>query len=114
MATHETKHDPRQDSKEPYNPGVTVEPETPEQQRQKQEDRAAAAKKLFDDNEAHADDRPVTTQTDQLRRSAEMEQVGPQAWMNEAERRIREREGDPISGRQVQEAIPSICLLNPA
>ena len=40
------------------------------------------------------EDLPITTQTDQLVRSAEMEQVGPTAWMNEMERRIAERQGD--------------------
>ena len=68
------------------------------------EDRAREARKIFDDNEKAAEDEdfPVTTQTDQLVRSAEMEQVGPTAWMNEMERRIAARQGDaPDEPRQV-------------
>ena len=57
--------------------------------------RAAEARKIFDDNEADKDDRAVTTQTDQLIRSSEMERVGPSAWMAESERRIADRQGSP-------------------
>ena len=70
------------------------------------EERAAEARKIFDDNEKD-EDLPVTTQTDQLVRSAEMEQVGPTAWMNEMERRIAERQGDaPPEPRQVHGVAP--------
>ena len=70
------------------------------------EERAAEARKIFDDNEKD-EDFPVTTQTDQLVRSAEMEQVGPTAWMNEMERRIAERQGDaPAEPRQVHGVAP--------
>ena len=72
------------------------------------EDRANEARKIFDENEKDAeDDLPVTSQTDQLRRSMEMEQVGPTAWMNEQERRIRDRQGDPpAEPRQVHGVAP--------
>ena len=68
------------------------------------------ARKIFDDNEKAAEDEdfPVTTQTDQLVRSMEMEQVGPTAWMNEMERRIAERQGDaPAEPRQVHGVAPA-------
>ena len=74
------------------------------------EDRAREARKIFDDNEKAAEDEdfPVTTQTDQLVRSMEMEQVGPTAWMNEMERRIAERQGDaPDEPRQVHGVAPA-------
>ena len=74
------------------------------------QERAAEAKKIFDDNEKAAEDEdfPVTTQTDQLVRSMEMEQVGPTAWMNEMERRIAERQGDaPDEPRQVHGVAPA-------
>ena len=74
------------------------------------EDRAREARKIFDDNEKAAEDEdfPVTTQTDQLVRSMEMEQVGPTAWMNEMERRIAERQGDaPAEPRQVHGVAPA-------
>jgi hypothetical protein len=93
------KHDPRQDSDKPYRPDDEHQHGDQQQSRpgpdqdQIREQRAAEARKLFDENDS--DDLPVTTQTDQLRRSMEMEQVGPTAWMNEQERRIRERQGDP-------------------
>jgi len=68
------------------------------------EARAAEARKIFDEDE----DLPVTTQTDQLRRAAKMEQVGPQAYMEEQERRIRERQGDPpAEPRQVHGVAPA-------
>lgn len=71
------------------------------------EARAAEARKIFDgyDNEK---DLPVTTQTDQLRRAADMEKVGPQAYLEEQERRIRERQGDPpAEPRQVHGVAPA-------
>lgn len=72
------------------------------------EERAAQARKIFDENEKDDDDRPITTQTDQLIRSAEMEEVGPSAWINEQERRIRERQGDPpAEPRQVHGVAPA-------
>lgn len=66
--------------------------------------RAAKAKEIFDKDEAKAKENggPWTAQVDQLKRSAEMEEVGASAWMTELERRIRERQGDPpIEPRQV-------------
>ena len=72
-----------------------------------QEARAAEARKIFDDNEADKDDRAVTTQTDQLIRSSEMERVGPSAWMAESERRIADRQGSPpAEPRQVHGVAP--------
>lgn len=68
------------------------------------EERAAKAKEIFDKDEAKAKDDPGpwTSQIDQLRRSAEMEEVGPAAWMAEQDRRIRERQGEPpVEPRQV-------------
>ena len=61
---------------------------TDENQKQRAED----ARKLVDDYEKDGDeDMPLTTQTDQVRRSMDMETVGPTAWMNETEARIQER-----------------------
>ena len=107
---HKPERDPRQDSDKPYRP---EDPAAPNQrdpdenidQKRQADQRANEARKLFDENER--DDLPVTTQTDQLRRSMEMEQVGPTAWMNEQERRIRERQGDPPDEpRQVHGVAP--------
>jgi hypothetical protein len=93
--TQPPKHDPRQDSDKPDDA----------QQQHIREERAAEARKIFD---SRGDDLPVTTQTDQLRRSMEMEQVGPAAWMDEQERRIRERQGDPSAEpRQVHGVAPT-------
>ena len=62
---------------------------------QVQQDRQAAAAKLVDGYEREAKDGlPLTTQTDQLARSADMEAVGPTNWMNETEASIQERGGD--------------------
>ena len=59
---------------------------TDENQKQRAED----ARKLVDDYEKDGDeDMPLTTQTDQVRRSMDMETVGPTAWMNETEARIQ-------------------------
>lgn len=79
-------------------------PPKPEDEEEEKKKRAAKAKELFDKDEKEAKDNPGswTSQVDQLRRSAEMEQVGVEAWMVEQERRIRERQGDPpIEPRQV-------------
>ncbi len=110
------KRDSRQDSDKPYRPDDAHQQGDQQQSRENpesdldhiREDRAKEARKIFDENEKDAeDDLPVTTQTDQLRRSMEMEQVGPTAWMNEQERRIRERQGDPpIEPRQVHGVAP--------
>jgi hypothetical protein len=52
-------------------------------------------------------DLPVTTQTDQLRRSMEIEKMGPQAYMEAQETRIRDRQGaPPIEPRQVHGIAP--------
>lgn len=70
------------------------------------EERAAEARKIFDGYDDD-DDLPLTTQTDQLRRSMDMERVGPEAYMLEAERRIRDRQGDPPpEPRQVHGVAP--------
>ena len=73
-----------------------------------QKDRQAAAAKLVDDYEKEAgDDLPLTTQTDQLARSADMEAVGPTNWMNETEARIQERSGEePPPTRQARGIAP--------
>ena len=73
-----------------------------------QKDRQAAAAKLVDDYEKEAgDELPLTTQTDQLARSADMEAVGPTNWMNETEARIQERSGDePPPTRQARGIAP--------
>ena len=75
-----------------------------------QKDRQAAATKLVDDYEKEAEDDsglPLTTQTDQLARSADMEAVGPTNWMNETEARIQERSGDePPPTRQARGIAP--------
>lgn len=75
--------------------------------KKRNEERAARARQIFDENEKDDDDLPLTTQTDQLRRSMEMEEVGPSNWMNEQERRIRERQGEPPhEPRQVHGVAP--------
>ena len=71
-----------------------------------EKERASEARRIFDGYED--DDGPVTAQTDQLRRSIDMERVGPTAWMVELERRIRERQGDPpAEPRQVHGVAPA-------
>lgn len=73
---------------------------------EKEKERAAEARKIFDGYDK--EDLPVTTQTDQLRRAADMERVGPAAYMAEQERRIRERQGDPpLEPRQVHGVAPA-------
>lgn len=71
-----------------------------------QKERVAAAGKLFDEYEKEAKEDPsrmVTSATDQIQRSLDMESVGPSNWMNEMERRIQERQGDtPPEPRQVR------------
>jgi hypothetical protein len=69
------------------------------------EERTAEARKIFDEYEK--EEPPMTTQTDQLRRSMDMEKVGPENWMKEQERRIRERQGEPPpEPRQVRGVAP--------
>ena len=61
--------------------------------------------KLYDD----LDDveGPITTQTDQLLRSRKMEAMGPTAFMEEENRRIAERSGEPpVEPRQVHGVAP--------
>lgn len=98
MATQ--PHSPEHADKSPNDRPVTAD-----DTKRANDERAAEARKIFD---AYDDkDLPVTTQTDQLRRAAEMEKVGPTAWMNEQERRIRERQGDPpAEPRQVHGVAP--------
>ena len=76
------------------------------------DERAAEAKKIFDENEKDAEDgfTPVTNLklTASLFDRARMERVGPTAWMEEEERRIRERQGDPpAEPRQVHGVAPA-------
>jgi hypothetical protein len=72
-----------------------------------QKDQQAAAAKLVDDYEAAEPGSPLTTQTDQLARSADMEAVGPGNWMAETEARIQERSGDePPPTRQARGIAP--------
>lgn len=89
-----------------HTPEPAKTPAPTEDPKHRDEEKAAEARKIFD--EAAKDDSPVTSQTDQLRRSAEMEKVGPTAWMNEQDRRIRERQGEPpIEPRQVHGVAPA-------
>ena len=82
------------------------QPDQPPAHQPTNEDRAAEARKIFDGYDK--EDLPVTTQTDQLRRAADMERVGPAAYMAEQERRIRERQGDPpAEPRQVHGVAPA-------
>lgn len=80
----------------PQTPQPSPAPPSPKPEDEEKE-RAAKAKELFDKDEKEAKDNPGswTSQVDQLRRSAEMEQVGVAAWMAEQERRIQERQGEP-------------------
>lgn len=51
---------------------------------------------------------PLTTQTDQLVRSREMEVEGPRHWMERTGREIAERQGDaPDEPRQVHGVAPA-------
>ena len=106
--TPQHKEQPKHDD-DAHHQGAQQQAREPDPQKIREE-RAAEAKKIFDENEKDAEDGfiPVTTQTDQLVRSAEMERVGPTAWMEEEERRIRERQGDPpAEPRQVHGVAPA-------
>ena len=62
--------------------------------------------KLYDDLDDD-DEGPITTQTDQLIRSRKMEIMGPTAFMEEENRRIAERSGEPpVEPRQVHGVAP--------
>ena len=51
---------------------------------------------------------PLTTQTDQVLRSQEMEREGPANWMERTNREIAERQGDaPDEPRQVHGVAPA-------
>lgn len=89
-------------------PDHPAPPPKPEDAAEREKERAAEAKKVFDAYEKDDEDLPLTTQTDQLRRSMDMEKVGVANWMAEQENRIRSRQGDPpIEPRQVHGVAPA-------
>jgi hypothetical protein len=97
------KSDPRQDSDKPYDPAkpadAAVKPGDPPKPDFKKDAPSLSAKS--------EDEMPMTAQTDQLKRAGEMEKVGVKNWMEEQEKNIRERQGDPPpQPRQVPGVAP--------
>jgi hypothetical protein len=92
---HEHEHDDTIPADDPRAQALVQQP----QPRSPEETRA-----LYDEPDPAG---PVTTQTDQLVRSAKMEKMGPTAYMEEENRRIMERQGEPPpEPRQVHGVAP--------
>jgi hypothetical protein len=86
-------------------PHPEPKPPHPDDEAKAKEARVAEARKIFDEYEK--EEPPMTTQTDGIRRSMDMERVGAENYMRALEDRIKERQGEaPPEPRQVHGVAP--------
>jgi hypothetical protein len=101
---------PKQDDKQPHEHDEARRHEDEKNQAlvQKQQQPRSPEENRRAYDELENVDWPITAQTDQLARSAKMERMGPTAYMEEENRRIQERQGQPPDEpRQVHGVAPA-------